>query len=65
MKNSSNVQISLFDIRGVKIIDIFNGSLNSGTHSIKSNVEVLSAGLYILEIITSDGIRNNYKLIKR
>ena len=65
LKNSSTIKASLFDIKGVKIIDVFNGSLNSGTHSIKSNVDQLSNGLYILEIITSDGIRNNYKLIKR
>ncbi len=65
LNKSSTVQASLFDIKGVKVIDVFKRNLNSGLHSIKSKLEGLSSGLYMLEIITSDGIRNNYKLIKR
>ena len=63
--NLSNVQISIFDIKGVKIADLFKGILNSGINSIESKLEGFSSGLYILEIITSDGIKNNYKLIKK
>ena len=65
LNNLSNVEISIFDIKGVKISDLFKGILNSGINSIESKLEGFSSGLYILEIITSDGIKNNYKLIKK
>ena len=65
LNNLSNVEISIFDIKGVKIADLFKGILNSGINSIESKLEGFSSGLYILEIITSDGIKNNYKLIKK
>ena len=55
----------MFDIKGVKIIDIFKGDLDSGMQSINSKLDRLSSGLYMLKISTSDGITNTYKLIKR
>ena len=65
LNKTSNVQVSMFDIKGVKIIDIFKGDLDSGMQSINSKLDRLSSGLYMLKITTSDGITNIYKLIKR
>lgn len=50
LDNNSNVNISLFDILGKKVMDIHNGELNSGAHSIKLNSEYMQQGVYFVKL---------------
>ncbi len=49
LSQSSNVNISLFDINGSKVKAIFNGQLNSGNYKMINDFDNLNPGIYFLK----------------
>ena len=43
---AENVEITLFDLMGRKVLDIYEGTVTAGTHSVRADVNALSAGTY-------------------
>lgn len=55
-----NVNISLYNVVGLKVADLFNGTVSEGTQNLKVDQSVfdlntLAEGRYILQITTMDG----------
>ena len=48
---SQLISIEIFDLTGKIVDQIFNGILNSGSHSINYNITALYSGIYIYKII--------------
>ena len=56
--------ISIFDISGVQVRSIFQGTLAPGEHKIDFNVNNLAAGNYIVQASADDGSLANLRLVK-
>jgi hypothetical protein len=50
LDNLSNVNISVFDILGKKVLDVFSGNINGGSHTIKLNSRDLIQGIYFVKL---------------
>ncbi len=55
LSRRGKVDISLFDVSGRKVLNLYNGVLNAGSHSINAPVERLSSGTYFIHVITEEG----------
>lgn len=56
---NTRVEISLFDMRGACISDIYEGKLAQGEHNIGFSTSGIASGTYLLRI--SDGSNSNYR----
>jgi len=56
LKEKSDVNISVFNNVGAKIIELENGNKESGNHQIEWNAENLNSGVYFLEIKSAGSI---------
>jgi len=61
--HKSIVRISLYDIKGEKIVDLINEEKESGIYSIEFNSKILSSGVYLYRMTSSDGYNLSKKLI--
>jgi len=50
LNNNSNVNITIFDVLGKKVMDIHNGELSGGAHNIKLNSEYMQQGIYFVRL---------------
>ena len=50
MNLPNNIRISIYDINGNPIIDVFNGYKNSGSHTIEWDAENLPSGVYFVRL---------------
>lgn len=57
-----NISISLYTAAGEKVMDLFNGYSEPGTHSLGISAGTLSSGVYLLSI-TGPGYQDAVKLI--
>ena len=55
LESSSEVQITLTDLRGKTVYTSGLSSLNAGSHTVKINTEVLTSGVYILNFKSNKG----------
>ena len=60
---NDNVNISLFNVIGEKVVDVYSGAVNTGNNQFEINLENLPKGIYIVKISDSTGI-HTVKLIK-
>ena len=60
---NDEVNISLYNIVGEKVMDVHNGTVNSGTNQFEVNMADLPKGVYVVRISDSKGI-HTVKLIK-
>ncbi len=60
---TGGVKVALYDIRGIKVSDIFNSYLQTGEHNIEINLSTISNGLYLVVIEDETGARITTKLI--
>ena len=58
----SNVKISLYDVLGRHITDIFNGFIHSGKHRISFNTSTIPSGIYFYKL-TSGNFSETKKLV--
>ena len=57
LPKQNHVNLSVFDIRGRKIKDLYIGSLESGTHNIEFNGSVLSSGVYFIQLEANNTVK--------
>ena len=62
---SAKYTIDLFDLKGVNLKTIFSGNLGLGDININYRTDNLSSGVYIIKIISNNGINKMIKFIKR
>ncbi|MDX9790620.1 MAG: aryl-sulfate sulfotransferase, partial [Candidatus Kapabacteria bacterium] len=60
---SGNIVINLFDIKGVKVAEIFNDYAEKGTHSINWTNTKLESGSYFYEIKSANGSHSGKLII--
>jgi hypothetical protein len=60
----SNVQVDLYDLMGQKISSVYNGYLNTGSHTFKTDVSLWPAGMYCYRV-KADGFNTSLKFIKQ
>lgn len=58
MPKKDKVSLSVYNLLGQKVVDIFHGDLNAGHHSFDFNAENLSSGVYIYRIRVGNEIYN-------
>ena len=61
---SANYTIDLFDLKGVNLKTIFNGTLDLGDSNINYRTGNLSSGIYLIKISSNNGIDKIIKFIK-
>jgi len=61
-KAGQNVQISIYDINGKLVENLFNGFQSEGAHKISWNASVYTSGTYYCKL-TTDGISKSIKLV--
>ncbi len=64
LSRKQNVSVSLFDLNGKVVVDIYNGELNAGARNLFINTINLSSGVYILNI-SNDTSEVRQKLVVR
>ncbi len=52
----SEVSVEIFNVIGQKITTLVSGRLNSGTHVYEWNASGQASGVYLLRLVTSDGV---------
>jgi predicted acyl esterase len=62
MEQKAQLQIDLIDITGKHIKQLANGKFTTGSHQISADLEQLSNGLYLVRIISENGIQAIQKL---
>ena len=63
--NNSHVTISLFDINGRKVMDVYSGMATAGINTRTLNASKLNSGNYTLVMtIGSDSYQNQVKVVK-
>lgn len=63
LPEKSFVNISLYDVRGEKVLVLVNEEKESGIYSIKFNFDKLATGVYLYRMTTSSGYNASKKLI--
>ena len=64
LKNAT-VNIGLYDLLGNYVLDIFDGTLQSGEQSHELNTSGLQSGAYILQLKASNGFTRKQMIIKK
>ena len=62
--NTTQVHLRLFDVNAKEVRSLFDGRLSYGDHSMQLNVSGLNAGIYVVRLITENGIQN-LKLVRQ
>jgi uncharacterized protein (DUF1501 family) len=60
---TGGINIELYDLKGIKVANIFNSYLQSGEHNIEINLNSISNGLYLIKIEDENGLSFTSKLI--
>lgn len=55
LKNTSNVDIAVYDITGKRVMDVKNGGFAAGEHMIYFDSGALNNGIYFISITTEEG----------
>lgn len=58
LANTTRVSLKIFDMNGKEIKTLLNKDMFQGDHAIHVNTSELQAGIYIVSMITQNGIRN-------
>ncbi len=63
LKNSGNVEISVYNILGKKVATLVNGFKSAGNHSVSFNASNLSSGIYFYKIVTNGFVQTRKMLL--
>jgi hypothetical protein len=63
LPEKSFVNISFYDIKGEKVLELVNDENEGGVYSIKLNSDKLATGIYLYRMLTSSGYSTSKKLI--
>lgn len=64
LRNSANMNLSIFDITGKEVLVLYKGYKNAGQHQLKANISSLQQGLYIARLQTGSTIEIQKLIIK-
>jgi hypothetical protein len=53
---SGNVRLTVFDARGREVARLVDGATEAGEHTITWNAEGQAAGVYVVQLVSSDGV---------
>ena len=65
MTRRGHATVTLFDITGRKVSNIYNGILEKGRHEFNLNVSNLASGVYFVKVSTPDGEATSRLVISR
>jgi len=65
LKESANVSLSLYDIRGQLVYSSERGLLNKGVHVEEIDASALSGGIYFLQLSTPNSVVNQKLIINK
>ena len=65
LSHSVDVKITLYDVLGRRVHQPFSGFVDAGEHHVRIGGESLSSGLYVLHLVTSDGLYDETYILKR
>lgn len=54
---ADHAEIKIYDLKGVEVMTLFSGNLNSGVHTYSYNVRNLNSGNYLFVIVTGEGYK--------
>ncbi len=63
LKESGNVKLTIFDVLGRKVIDLYNGFMEKGNHSITFNASNLSSGIYLYRIESGSFVKTKKMIL--
>lgn len=55
LNETTTIVVKVFDITGKSVINVFNGSMNAGSHILKISTAELNAGIYFTSIVSDSG----------
>ena len=58
LTENASIEISLFNMAGICVSEIYHGDLMQGAHSIEFRTSEIAAGTYLIKV--SDGFKSNY-----
>ena len=65
MKSSANCSVTLINMQGLEVANIFQGNLGSGKQMLQHQLDTtLSDGLYLVKIVVGEEIRYKKVVIK-
>jgi hypothetical protein len=53
---SGSITLSIFNLAGLKIRDIYSGKLNQGKQNFKLDMAGISKGIYLIRVVTNEGV---------
>jgi hypothetical protein len=65
LKNSGNVEISVYNILGNKVATLVNGFKSAGNHSVSFDASNLSSGIYFYKIVTSGFVQTRKMILEK
>ena len=63
LANQQNVTVSLYNIKGQKVINLYSGTGNSGRNVINIDMSGISNGIYLLNLKSNNNILQSKKII--
>lgn len=63
LSQSSHVSVKLYDVRGKGISTLLNDDLQAGDHSIQLSIAAFAKGVYLVKMISDEGIANQKLVI--
>ncbi len=63
LAKNAKITLSVFDVTGKKVMEVYEGEKTSGNHSINVNAENLSAGVYYYSIRVNENTTSTVKMV--
>ena len=57
IKERVNLNISVYNLQGRKVAELYNGMQNKGEHDVAFDASMLSSGVYFVKLVTDDFVR--------
>ena len=63
LQSSEEMRVSIYNLNGVHLTDVFNGNLGAGKHNLNIRISGFAAGSYIVRMQTASGFVSTRKMI--
>ncbi|MEO6168847.1 MAG: T9SS type A sorting domain-containing protein [Chitinophagales bacterium] len=64
LSQSSHATIKIFDVNGREVSSMLNSTYEAGNHSLQINTASFARGIYLVQMISADGIQNGKLLLQ-
>ncbi len=65
LKETSNVEITVYNILGNKVATLVSGIKSAGNHSVSFNASNLSSGIYFYKIVTNEFVQTRKMILEK